>query len=107
MKKLKYIYIAAPYEKPDPVTNVRRVVAVAEKLVRLGYVPFIPHLTMLWHFISPHEVEFWYAYDNEWIRRCDGLLRLEGESKGAHEEVILAVSLNIPVFFSISELLEY
>ena len=101
---MKYIYIAGPYEKPDPVVNTRNTILVADELLNLGFVPFVPHLTLLWHMVSPHDVPVWYEYDYEWLKKCDAVLRLEGESKGAHNEVILAASLDIPVFFSVEEL---
>ena len=102
--KYKYVYVAGPYEKPDPVVNTRNAILVADKLAQLGFIPFVPHLTLIWHMLSPQEVDFWYYYDNEWLKKCDAVLRLEGASKGAHNEVILASSLQIPVFFSIEEL---
>jgi hypothetical protein len=42
--------------------------------------------------------------DNEWVLRCDALLRLPGESQGADAEVELAKKHGIPVFYSIEEL---
>ena len=43
MSKIK-VYIAAPYTKPDPCENINRVIAAANELVNLGFIPFIPHL---------------------------------------------------------------
>lgn len=54
------IYIAGPYTCPDPVLNTRKAVAVAESVLALGGAPVVPHLTMLWHLISPKPVEEWY-----------------------------------------------
>jgi len=45
--------------------------------------------------------------DLEWLAKCDAVLRLPGESKGADIEKDYALSLGIPVFFSIDDLLEY
>ncbi|MHA2094580.1 MAG: DUF7768 domain-containing protein [Candidatus Hodarchaeales archaeon] len=102
---MKYVYVAGPYGKGDPVVNTRNAILVADKLSELGFVPFIPHLSLLWHMVSPHEVDFWYSYDNEWLKKCDALLRLPGESPGADAEVELAKSLGIPVFYSLSGLI--
>lgn len=101
---MKYIYVAGPYSGGDPVINTRNAVLEGEALRVYGFVPFIPHLTHLWHLISPRDIDFWYAYDNEWIKKCDALLRLPGESKGADAEVELALKLGIPIFHSIYEL---
>lgn len=97
-KIVKYIYVAGPYSGGDPVINTRKAIDAGEQLMTLGYVPFIPHLTHLWHLINPHDIDFWYEYDNEWIRKCDALLRLPGESKGADMEVALAFKLGLIVF---------
>ena len=101
MKKL--IYVAAPYTHPDPVANTHKAIQVAEELVERGFMPLIPHLLLLWHIVSPHKEDFWYECGRELLRRCDGLLRIEGESKGADWEVELAKEWGIPVYYSISE----
>ena len=103
--KYKYVYIAGPYSKPDPVVNTRNTILVANHLVEVGFVPFVPHLTLLWHMVSPQDINFWYSYDNEWLEKCDALFRLDGDSPGADKEVQLAHKLGIPVFWSVSELL--
>lgn len=98
------VYIAAPYTKGDVAMNVRSVIEAADELVRLGFAPYLPHLTHFWHLVSPHPIEFWYANDNEWLPMCDALLRLPGESHGADDEITLAQKLGIPVFYSIDNL---
>jgi hypothetical protein len=103
-RRLKYIYIAAPYTKPDPAVNTRSAILVAEQLRDKGFIPFVPHLTHLWHLISPHEIDYWYEYDIEWLKKCDALLRLPGESKGADNEVKVAQELGIPVFYDIDSI---
>ncbi len=95
---MKYIYVAGPYTDGDPVINTRKAIEAGDLLRGMGFVPFIPHLSMFWHFLKPHDLAFWYENDNEWIERCDGLVRLPGESKGADAEVSLAIELGMPVF---------
>ena len=102
----KKVYIAGPYSKGDVEYNVGTALAVAERLMVEGHVPFVPHLTHFWHLAHPHSYQFWLNYDNEWLPLCDVLLRLKGESSSADEEVRLAISLNIPVFYDIVSLLE-
>lgn len=101
---MKRIYVAGPYTKPEPIENTRRAIAAGERLVALGFTPFIPHLTMLWNLVLSHPPEFWYDYDNQWLAACDAVLRLPGESVGADNEVALAESLGIPVFHSLNDL---
>jgi len=99
------VYISGPFTNGDVVENVRSAVMVAEKIVQLGHTPYIPHLSMLWHMIAPHPIEFWYEYDTNFLRKCDCVLRIEGESSGADAEVELAYDLGIPIFYSIHELM--
>jgi hypothetical protein len=104
MKK-KVVYIASPYTKGDVAMNVRESVLVADKLVVFGYLPFAPLLTHFWHFMSPHPYTFWIDMDLDWLLHVDCILRLPGESSGADGEVNFARDNNIPVFYSIDELL--
>jgi len=98
------IYIAAPYEKGDIAVNVHNVIKVADAIVEKGHTPFIPHLSLVWDFISPKPRSFWLEYDREFLPLCDCLLRLDGESPGADKEVELAKSLGIPIYYSVDEI---
>ncbi len=97
---MKKVYLAAPYTKGDVCQNVRRVLDFAEILSANGMIPFVLHLTHFWHLVHPHKIDFWYAYDIEWLKSCDILIRLSGESTGADEEVSVAKELGIPVVYS-------
>ena len=101
-----YVYIAGPYTRGDCVQNVRRAILVADRLATQGFVPFIPHLSHFWHFLCPHEIQFWYDLDLAWLRKCDCLLRLSGDSMGANLEVTVAREHGIPVYWTVPELLE-
>jgi hypothetical protein len=98
------IYIASPYTLGDVAINVRESLLAADKLVELGYAPYPPLYSHFWHFLSPKPYETWVELDNAWVLRCDALLRLPGESKGADAEVALAQEHGIPVYYSIEEL---
>jgi hypothetical protein len=99
------VYVAGPYTHPDPVSNTNAVIVLASELVDEGLVtPFVPHLTMLWHAISPRPLDFWYEYDIAFLGRCDALYRMEGPSTGADREVEFAHARGIPVFTSRDEL---
>jgi len=94
------IYIAGPYTKGDTIVNIREAIIAADLMMMFGHIPFVPHLTGFWHLLSPKSYDKWMKYDAEWLKSCDALLRLEGESKGADEEVEIAKSLGIQVYFS-------
>ena len=98
------VYIASPYTLGDVVVNVRESLLVADKLVELGYAPYPPLYAHFWHFLSPKPYETWTKLDEEWVLRCDALLRLPGKSSGADKEVELAKKNDIPVFYSVKEL---
>jgi hypothetical protein len=103
MKKIK-VYIASPYTKGDPAINVKRQIDVADKLMDLEYIPFVPLLSHFQHLCCPRPYQDWIDYDLEWIGSCDCLLRLEGESPGADNEVKEAKRLGLPVFHSLRDL---
>jgi hypothetical protein len=99
------VYIAAPYTHPDPAENTHKAIRMADELVRHDFVPFIPHLNLLWHLVSPRPPDFWYEYDLRILERCDAILRVPGESIGADREVQVARESGIPIFYSVKEIL--
>lgn len=99
------VYIASAYSKGGVALNVRKVIEAADELVKLGHVPYIPHLTHFWHLVSPKPYEFWLEYDSNFIKDwADCLLRLNNESKGADGEVELARRAGIPVYYHIKDI---
>jgi len=104
MKRKKLIYIASPYTKGDVAVNVRESIVVADTLTEAGYLVFAPLFSHFWHFLIPHQYDFWMEMDLQWILRCDCVLRLPGESSGADKEVAFATAINIPVYYSVEEL---
>lgn len=94
------VYLAAPYTRPDPIENTHRICKLATTLVNEGWcIPLVPHLTLLWHAIDPHPIEWWYQYDLDLLARCDAVWRIHGDSTGADAEVARANDLGIPVFY--------
>lgn len=107
MDRKARIYVAGPYSKGDPCVNTHIAIQAGQSLLDYGFVPFVPHVSHFWHTMIPNPYEVWMEWDAEWIKVCDGLVRLPGESAGADREVVLANSLGIPVFLSIQEVLGY
>ena len=101
---MKVVYIACPYTVGDVAVNVANCFAAADLLLKHGYIPYPPLYTHFWHIISPKPYEVWMEMDFEWIRRCDCVVRLPGQSSGADREVQYAASIGKPVFDSITEL---
>jgi hypothetical protein len=103
MKKL--VYVAGPISKGPYWINVRNGIDMGQKIRQAGMVPFIPHLDFLWVLIYPETTwEDNLVYDEEIILRCQAILRLPGESKGADREEAFALAHGIPVFHEFWEL---
>lgn len=97
------VYIASPYSKGNSVTNIRRSFLAAEDLIEKGFLPFCPLLCHVWDIASPHPEQYWFDYDLKWLLKCDFVLRLVGESRGADAEIIEAHKAGIAVFYSLDE----
>lgn len=98
------VYVAGPYSKGDQIANVRAAIMVGDRLLVAGAVPYIPHLTAFWHLLSPHPYQEWLDLDLEWLRQCQAIIRLPGESSGADGEVAEAIAWGIPVFRDVETL---
>lgn len=93
------VYLAGPYSKPDPVENMHRAIKIADGLLDVC-VPMVPHLTGIWHMVSPKPYPVWLALDLALMARCDYVYRFDGDSSGADGEVAEAQRLEIPVAFT-------
>lgn len=96
------IYIAGPYSIGDVVLNVRNACLAANVVRAKGHIPVIPHLMHLWHIITPKTQREWLDIGLDYIPRMDAVLRLDGESVGADNEVALAKALGIKVYYSLA-----
>lgn len=111
------ILIAGPYRGgtgDDPVLmarNLQRLESAALPLFRAGHIPVIGEwfalpLLKLAGSKAPgdaayHEIS--YPIAHRLIERCDAILRLPGESKGADEDVRRAQARGIPVYRALNE----
>jgi len=105
MTDKKLVYIASPYTLGNLEGNVQRQIDTASSLMDQGFIAFAPLLNHYIHVHHPHSYEQWAEADMEMLRRCDIVLRLPGESKGADAEVCEARHRGIPVYYSLFELL--
>ncbi len=101
------IYVSAPYSLGDVVSNVRYACEIGDKILAKGHIPFVPHLSHFWHFISPKSYEEWLRIDSAIVPRCDALLRVDGKSPGADIEVDIALQHEIPVYYSLDDIPKY
>ena len=105
------VYVAGPITVGDVAANVQQAITAGLDLLNRGYAPFIPHMS---HFAepaatwdkNPKRYEEWLELDRSFIVTCDAILRLPGFSKGADREVKWAYEIGVPVFYSLSSLLD-
>ena len=106
LSKRKVVYIASPYTLGDVAMNVKLQIDTANELMNYGFVPFAPLYSHFQHMVHPRRYRDWIDVDLAWVQKCDILLRIGGESKGADGEVLAADMLNIPIVSSVEELVD-
>lgn len=116
-KRIMLILIAGPYRSgtnDDPqkmAENLRRLESVALPLFRLGHVPMIGEwvalpLLRLAGSTQPGDAayeEILYPTAKRLLQKCDAVLRLEGASKGADEDVRIALERGLPVYYRLED----
>lgn len=100
-------YIASPYTLGDIAVNVKVQLDCVNELMNLGFAPFAPLYSHFQHMAHPRPYHDWIKIDLEWVKVCDCVLRLDGESKGADGEVEFALKLGKPVFYNITDMVDY
>lgn len=115
------ILIAGPYRSgtgDDPVkmaANLKRLEEASWPLFRAGHVPMIGEWVALpiWQIAGGREVgdtlydEILHPTAGRLIQLCHAVLRLEGASKGADNDVRLARERGIPVYFRLEDVPGY
>lgn len=104
MDRLTKIYIASPYTVGDVAVNVHRQIETASVLISYGFNPYVPLMCHFQHMQYPREYAEWTFLMCDWLKSCDAVLRLPGYSEGADEEVKMALSIGMLVYFSIDDL---
>lgn len=98
------VYVSGPYTKGNREENVYRAMKAADVIMNMGMAPFVPHYTHYQDEKFPRPYRDWLNLDFVWLKTCEALLRLPGESYGADKEVELSGMLQIPVFETLTEL---
>lgn len=114
------ILIAGPYRSgtnDDPVLiekNLRRLEEAALPLFRAGHLPLIgewvalPLIKIAGSKKPGDEAynEISYPVAHRLLQKCDAVLRLSGESKGADQDVVIAKQLGLKVFYKLEDIPE-
>jgi hypothetical protein len=103
--------VAGPYSSPSPALrklNILDAITFGQKVRALGFIPLVPHVTILP--VEPTEAGYELAMREcfELIRRCDALIPMPTwrKSPGATREREYAESLGMPVFEDLAALQE-
>ena len=117
MSESMMILVAGPYrsgtgDDPEKIAeNLRRLEQAALPLFRAGHIPMIGE----WVALPLLEVagstgvgdelydEIVYPAAHRLLARCDAVLRLPGDSKGADEDVRLATERGLPVYYRLED----
>lgn len=111
------ILIAGPYRSgtnDDPVlihNNLDKLEEVAVPLFKKGYTPVISEWVALplMKLAGSTKIgdtvwdEIQYPVAHSLLRKCDAVFRIQGESKGADNDVKLAKEMGIPVYYHLDE----
>lgn len=106
------IYIASPYGRRINLrhrtreNNVWQSIEAGRQLILKGHTPFLP---LLYHFVhidwnkTPNE-DIWHEICAAWLPYCQALLRLQGKSIGADDEVRRARALGLKIYNSLEDI---
>ncbi len=105
------VYVAGPFRGASPLDvrrNVERARDAGFEVAQCGAIPYIPH-TMYADFDKQLTDEYWINATEEGLRRCDGILLLEGwrESEGSKSEANVAWDIGLPIFYDVANLKAY
>jgi hypothetical protein len=100
----KLIYIAGPYRAArvdQREINIQNAWRAAARVAELGAMPVCPHANSA-HLDDLQPADFWLEGTLELMRRCDGVLLLQGweDSAGSRGELREAAAKGLPVFIT-------
>jgi hypothetical protein len=103
----RYVYLAGPLlGAGEPSShNINSAIRDGMRLAEAGYTPFIPHLFHFADLVCPHELDFWYRLDRDWLKKCGAMVRRKGVSAGSDLEEVWARELRIPVWHGVEAFL--
>jgi hypothetical protein len=115
--KPQIILVAGPYRSgtnDDPALiaeNLHRLESFALSVYEAGHIPMIGEWVALPIMKQAGSTslgdsiagQYLYPVASRLLERCDAVLRIEGQSKGADEDVRLARERGLPVYFRIED----
>ena len=112
---MKRVYVAGSYNGPNVINvldNMRIGMRAGVEVLRAGFSPWVPWFD--YHFqlmLRPGEtltIDDYYRYSMAWLRVSDAVYvcNYREDSKGTKAEIEEAHKLNIPVYYSLQDLIE-
>ena len=112
---MKRVYVAGPYSAnniSDCLENMRKGMRAGLEVFLAGYAPWVP-----WHDFHHHlmcrdgeslSIDDYYEMSMAWLVVSDAMLVLPGwaNSRGTIAEIEKAVELEIPIYYSLSDLIK-
>lgn len=111
---MKRVYVAGAMSSDNilgVLGNISEGVKYGALLLKEGFAPFVPHLDVAFRLQQGKDynvpMEYYYNYTMEWLKVSQYVLVVPGweESVGTRKEIEMAESLDIPVYYSLEELL--
>jgi len=109
---MKRIYVAGKLNDNavNYIKNLHKMTEWTIKLQHLGFAVFNPGLDFLAGFLNGNFNYYDYADNNmEWLKVADAIFVIpyNGESKGTNVEIKEAKNLDIPVFYTLENILKW
>ena len=112
---MKRVYVAGAYSDDNilgVLKNMQKGMRTGTEVALCGFAPFVPWLDYQFQLmLRPEEnenltMDFYYNYSLAFLEVCDYVLVVPGfeNSKGTLGEITKAKQLNIPVYYSIDDL---
>jgi hypothetical protein len=106
------VYVAGPYSADnilDVLKNIRTGISAATLLLQNGFAVFCPFVDFQYGLSGSLPMEVYKNNSLEFLNSCDIILMLPGweQSKGAKEELRIAMFRNMRVFYDVETLLQW
>ena len=100
----KYVYVAHPITIGGPDKNMRKMIDACQEVWKLGHYAYGAFGNLIWEVVYPKNEKEYLDHDIAWLKKCDIVWRIPGESKGADYEVKIAKELGIKVVYNLTQL---
>jgi hypothetical protein len=106
----KCVYVAGAISSDNLLKsfdNIRKGIKLSVEVLKAGFAPFSPFIDFQFSFVEPISLQEYYDYSLSWLCKADAMILVPGweNSKGTLAEIARAEELDIPVYYSMEELI--